>query len=35
LPEGDVPRKKKNRDYVGKWKVPRVRCMTRRPKNKN
>ncbi len=20
--------KKKNRDYVGKWKVPRVRCMT-------
>ncbi len=23
---------KKNCDYVGKWKVPRVRCMTRRPK---
>ncbi len=25
--------KKKNRDYVGKWKVPRVRCMTRCPLN--
>jgi hypothetical protein len=25
---------KKNRDYVGKRKVPRVRCMTRRPKKK-
>jgi hypothetical protein len=26
-----VPRKKKNRDYMGKWKVPHVRCMTRHP----
>ncbi len=25
-----MPRKKKKPDYVGKWKVPRVRCMTRR-----
>ncbi len=26
-----MPHKKKNHDYVGKRKVPRVRCMTRHP----